>query len=302
MHSGYVTFLCVVEQQTISAAADLLHSTQPTITRQIQQLERYLGVPLFDRVGKRLILTSAGMRVYRYARELIQTETRMRDELGELTDPEQGIVRIGAGLTPTIYRLPSVLGAYRQAHPGIRFQVVTGSSQITIERLRQREIDIAIVTTSPVEEQDLEVIPLWRDELSVVVSSGHELAGGSCTVAELSDMPMVLMRRESGLRRIVEERLLVGGQALNVVLETDSLEAINRFVQAGLGVAVMPWSSVRHDVVAGKLSMVSLRDVALGARTITALVRQGSGIPAAASAFLAALPTLARQAESDELS
>ncbi|GMA65258.1 hypothetical protein GCM10025859_56980 [Alicyclobacillus fastidiosus] len=147
MLEAYETFLAVVENETASAAAEVLHTTQPTVTRQIQQLERALGTALFDRVGKRLILTRAGERVYDTARELLQTQNRLLDALSELADPEQGTVRLGSGVTPSIYLLPNVIANYAVKHPAVRFQIVTGSSKVMTERLKQREIDLAFVTT-----------------------------------------------------------------------------------------------------------------------------------------------------------
>ncbi|GMA56493.1 hypothetical protein GCM10025858_09960 [Alicyclobacillus sacchari] len=96
----YRTLLAVVEHQTLSAAARVLHTTQPTVTRQLQQLERQLGAPLFDRAGKRMTLTGAGERVYAFACELQALEVRLREELREFADPSAGLIRIGAGLSP----------------------------------------------------------------------------------------------------------------------------------------------------------------------------------------------------------
>lgn len=297
MQDIYQTFVCVVEQQTLSAAAEILHTTQPTVTRQIQHLEQTLSVLLFHRSGKRLLLTRAGERVYHYAREFIRTQTRMLDELGELTDPEQGVVRIGAGLTPAIYRLPHILADYRRAHPGVRFQVVTASSHVTVERLVQREIDLGIVTTPPDDMHDFELIPLWHDELCVVVATNHPLAGSACALAEFAEMPMVLMGSDSGLRHIVEAKLAPWRGRVQGVIEADSLEAMNRFVQAGLGASVMPKSAVADDVAAGRLATVRLLDTPLGARTITAILRRGAGLPAAAAAFVTVLRALAEERE-----
>jgi DNA-binding transcriptional LysR family regulator len=301
MLNHYRTFLCVVEQETLSKAAEVLHLTQPTITRQIQQLERETGVLLFDRVGKRLMLTRAGERVRDYASQLLMTETRMYDELNQLTDPERGVVLIGAGLTPTIYRLPSVIARYRRLHPGVRFQVITGSSKQTVTRLLERVIDVGLVTTAPAHMAELASIPLWRDDLLLVASPQYALPSSPLNRTELAQLPMVLMRSESGLRQIVEQQL-VPNERLNMVLETDSLEAISRFVQTGLGVAVLPKSVVQDDILAERLVQLSLTDVTLGYRTITAVVRTSSSMSAATKAFADALPQLAREAELEELS
>ncbi|WP_368780766.1 LysR family transcriptional regulator [Alicyclobacillus fastidiosus] len=300
MLEAYQTFLAVVENETASAAAEVLHTTQPTVTRQIQQLERTLGTALFDRVGKRLILTRAGERVYDTARELLQTQHRLLDALSELADPEQGTVRLGSGLTPSIYLLPNVIANYAVRHPAVRFQIVTGSSKVMTERLKQREIDLAFVTTPPDDVTPFCAMPLWRDELCVVVSPTHQRAGMRCSISDLAGMPFILMRSDSGLRHIVEEKLERGRGALRAVVETDSLEAISRFVQTGLGMGVLPKSAVLDDVAQQRLAVVELTDVQLGSRTITALTRRGGGLPAVTAAFVEFLPSF-MEAEVGEL-
>lgn len=284
----YRTLLAVVEHQTLSDAARVLHTTQPTVTRQLQQLERRLGAPLFDRSGKRLTLTGAGERVYAFASELQTLEVRLQEELREFADPSAGLIRIGAGLSPTLYRLPSILAQYAEQHPRVRFQVVTGSSKLTMKRLQARTIDAAIVTTPPAKSDDFVMTPLWRDALVVVAPSGHPLAGCACTLGDLAQQPMVVMHPESGLRQLVHDtftRMGVADPALPL-METDSLEAMSRFVQAGMGLAIVPWPAVAEDVQAKRLCTVNLIDVDLGARTVTLVVRKHTTMPQAAQAFV----------------
>ncbi|TDY51219.1 DNA-binding transcriptional LysR family regulator [Alicyclobacillus sacchari] len=284
----YRTLLAVVEHQTLSAAARVLHTTQPTVTRQLQQLERQLGAPLFDRAGKRMTLTGAGERVYAFACELQALEVRLREELREFADPSAGLIRIGAGLSPTLYRLPSILAQYAGQHPRVRFQVITGSSKLTMERLQARTVDAAIVTTPPAASDDLWMTPLWCDALVVVAPAGHPLIGRACMLTDLAQQPMVVMHPDSGLRQLVHDTFARMGVADPVLplMETDSLEAMSRFVQAGMGLAIVPWPAVADDVHAGRLCTVELTDVDLGARTVTLVVRQQTTMPQAVQAFV----------------
>lgn len=291
----YETLLCVIDSETVSNAADRLHTTQPTISRQIQQLEAELGIRIFDRVGRRLVLTRAGERVAHYARELVATKTRMLDELNQFTDPERGIIRLGAGLTPTIYRLPQIIARYRLAHPLVGFQIQTASSSETMLRLRAREVDVAIVTTPPVDERDIQMVALWHDELHIVVSPSHRLAGRTVSMEEIAKESLILMPVDSSLRAIVDKHIQTAEQGVRVVrpmIEIDSLEAIGRFVQANQGIALLPTSAVADDIAMNRLADIYPADVDLGSRTITAVVRTGFGMPAATMAFFNALPKL----------
>ncbi|MDQ0189152.1 LysR family transcriptional regulator [Alicyclobacillus cycloheptanicus] len=294
MNPLYRTFVQIVESETLSRAADLLHLTQPTVTRQVQQLERDLGVVLFDRIGRRLVLNRAGERVYRTARQILALEQKLADELNEFADPDVGTVYIGAGITPSIYLLPPILADYRKRHPRVQFQVRTGSSRVVLEMLLRREIDLGVVTT--VEPRpDIVATPLILDELLVVTKPLHPLTEQMpCRFTDIAQYPWVLMRPESGLRRIVTRMADEHNVKLPIAMETDSLESINRLVQHGVGVSVVPRSSVQDDILAGRLVEITVEDTQLGARTITLITRSDSVLPASASRFVEVLPASCR--------
>src|SRR5579875_1704743 len=204
MQTLYQSFVQIVESDTLVTAAEVLHTTQPTLTRQIHQLESTLGVKLFDRVGKKLVLNRAGELVYQHAKRLLVMEEKMHDELNAFMNPEVGTVYVGAGLTPSIYLLPPLFALYREQHPQVRFQVTTGSSQQISQALLQREIDMGVVTTVDNASQEIDAVPLIRDELLLVAPINHPLTVQTyVTMAEISRFPMVLMRQGSGLRKIV---------------------------------------------------------------------------------------------------
>ncbi|WDL95867.1 LysR family transcriptional regulator [Alicyclobacillus sp. ALC3] len=295
MNTLYRTFVQVVEHGTLSEAADRLHLTQPSVTRQLQQLERTYGTALFDRAGRKMLLNRAGQRVYQTARQVLALEQRLADELREFANPEIGTVYIAAGLTPSIYLLPPVLAAYRDKHPKVQFQVQSGSSKEVLEMLHTGAVDMGVVTTAE-SNADLTLTALVLDRLLLVAAPNHPLpSGGAVRFSELSEWPMVLMRPESGLRSIVESIAVSTGTKLQIAMETDSLESINRLVQTGVGLSVLPQSAVADDLAAGRLVEISLGDVELGSRTITLATRTGATLPANAERFAAALPGLCRQ-------
>lgn len=324
MNSLYRTFVQVVERGTLSEAAASLHLTQPTVTRQLQQLERECGTALFDRSGRRMVLNRPGQRVYQTARQVLALEQRLLDELREFADPDVGTIYIAAGLTPSIYLLPPVLAAYRNAHPKVQFQVQSGSSREVLDLLYSGTVDMGVVTTAEA-DGDLTLTPLMLDRLLLVAAPHHPLiADGSqrtglnefstsppevraqvltqrrshvreVRFAELSAWPMVLMRPESGLRAIVESLAGSSGAKLQIAMETDSLESLNRLVQTGVGLSVLPQSAVSDDLTAGRIVEVKVQDVELGSRTITLAARTGAALPASAARFAAALPALVGQ-------
>lgn len=288
MNELYRTVVQIVDSETLVRAAEALHLTQPTVTRQVQQLEREFGMKLFDRVGKRLVLNHPGEVVYRYARTLLALEQKMKDELTAFGDPEVGTVYIGAGLTPSIYLLPPLLAWYRLRHPQVQFQVQSGSSTEVWAALQQREIDLGIVTTVDAGWSNFEARPLMMDELLLVAAPGHAL----CTTAtahflDVARYPLVLMREGSGLRRMILEVAATRQVSLRIAMETDSLESLNRLVQSGAGISFLPRSSVSDDLASGRLVQIDLEDVHLGARTITMITRKEGPLSANSGQFVA---------------
>ncbi|MFX4303310.1 LysR family transcriptional regulator [Alicyclobacillus tolerans] len=288
----YQALVQIVENETLVQAAQVLNTTQPTLTRQLQQLEHRLGVRLFDRIGRRLVMNHAGELAYQYAKRILQTEERLREEMNAFGNPEIGTIRLGAGLTPSIYLLPPLLAHYQHLHPGVRFQVTTGSSRRTIEALLQNEIDLGIVTSWDATDSQLTGVELWRDPLLFVAAHHHPLAGREVTLAEVCAYPFVLMRQGSGLRKIIADLALEYGVNIDANMETDSLESINRVLQYGEWVSVLPKSSVQDDMETGRLTALLVSRVLLTSRTITVIRRRQGTLMAAAEQFAAQLPSL----------
>jgi len=295
MIQAYKSLVKIIESDTLVDAARALHVTQPTLTRQIQQLERSFGMVLFDRVGKRLVLNRAGELVYRYARHFLALEQKMMDELTSFLDPNVGTIYMGAGLTPSIYLLPPLLAAYRKAHADVQFQVRSGSSREVCDALLSREVDVGVVTTVDDRKGDFHVVPIVEDDLLMVAAPDTPLARKrQVSFAEVCASPMVLMRESSGLRHMVSELTAEYGLRLNVAMETDSLESLNRLVQHGVGVSVLPRSAIQDDLTTGRLIQLELSDATLGARTVMLVTRFHSTLPAVAAQFAQHLPSLAR--------
>lgn len=291
MNRLYQTFVQIVESETIVRAATALHLTQPTVSRQLQQLEAELGQPLFERMAGRLVLTRAGEIVYRTATRLLTSEDKMREELSSLANPEVGVVYIGSGVTPAIYLLPSFLAGYRRVHPGVRLHLQTGSSRSVLGALEQREIDAGFVTTVPDNHDNLAVRSLYQDDLLLVAAPDHPLAlKPATTVADLAHHPFIVMPANSGLRRLTEDLMGRPGLEWTIAMEVDSLESISRLIQVGVGISLVPRSCVQDDLVAGRLHVVHLMDVPPQWRTVSLVTRTEGTLTAAAQRFVDEVP------------
>lgn len=291
MDSLYKSFLAVVESETLIRAAERLHMSQPTLSRQIQQLEAEIGSPLFNRIGKRLVLNRAGELAYQTAKHCVLLEDKLRSELESLADPEVGTIHIGAGLTPSIHLLPPILAQYRELHPRIRFHVKTGSSREILTALRQRDVDLAVVTTVDSASDDIATSPLMEDPLLIVASPPMASEFGGCSVRfkTLSDWPFVVLREGSGLRDLVLSLAKQNGVDLAIAAETDSLESISRLVQHGFGFSILPSSAVREDILRGQLVPLT-SDVILPSRTLQLVAPRHRLLPAATTQFMRWIP------------
>ncbi len=280
----YKSFVAVVEGKTMMRAAQRLHVAQPTLSRQIAQLEEQMGIPLFDRVGKRLVLNHAGTLVYEVAKRSLAMEDRLKAHLDSIADPEVGTIHIGAGLTPAIHLLPPMIATYRLQHPGVQFSVRIGSSREMLTALRSREVDMAIVTTVGRDETGFWTLPLMKDPLLLVASVSMAAAVGDepISISQLAEYPMVLLREGSGLRELILDLAMQHHTSLHVAAETDSLESISSMVQHGVGLSILPTSAVHDDIQQERISALSVKED-LPAREIL-LVREEQRSQSAVSA------------------
>ncbi|MHB9134543.1 MAG: LysR family transcriptional regulator [Armatimonadota bacterium] len=260
------SFLQVADSGTLTRAADILCLTQPAVTQQIQGLEHELGVALFDRLPRGMRLTRAGVLLYEYAQRSLASLEDCRLALSELESGASGQLVIGAGVTTSIFVLPEWLRAFREQMPGIDVIIRTGRSQEILTLLKDGVVDLGIVTT-PVEQPQLALQRLFDEEILLVTPADHPLAGTTITTERLVEMPLILFPHGNGFRTYLDQTLVQTGVPLTVKMETDSVEAIKRFIEVGLGTSFLPQSAVQEELARGTMATVSLADIAPLRRT-----------------------------------
>src|SRR5260370_19218047 len=170
------TFRAVAEQLSFSAAAHELSLSQPSVSYQVKELEAVLGLPLIDRLGKRVRLTEAAQVMYDYARRTLTLLDEAALVMEQMRGIERGTLRVGASTTVGIYVLPLPLGVYKKRYPNVAVSLEIGSRDGLQERARQGAIDVAVLS-GPVAHPELVSVPFMEDELVMVVPAGHPLAG-----------------------------------------------------------------------------------------------------------------------------
>ena len=234
-------FLAVAREENMTEAANVLHVTQPTLSRQIADLERELGVDLFERTNRSCVLTGDGMRLRQRAEEIVslveQTEA-------ELADQELGIagpIRIGAGETQEMRTVLEAFASLRDEHPGVTIDLYTGNADAVEERLERGLIDFALLL-EPVNLEKYEWLRMPRaDRVGVAVAaSGRWGALENVTSDDLAGMPLLLSSRTSN--KAVDLGEWSGGalrpESLNVVGHFDLIGNASHLVRSGAACAV----------------------------------------------------------------
>lgn len=232
------TFLAVAQHLNYTRAAEALFLTQPAVSRQMQALQRAVGVRLVEQVGKTLALTDAGTRFLREAQRLRGDLARAGEMLAELRGGSTGRLRLGASTTPGLYLLPPSLGRFLRARPQVELTLRVENTLAIEEALLRNELDVGFVG-GHLAHAELSGEPLVTDEVLVYAARTHPLARARRVRPEQLAAETVIMREAgSATRRAFEGWLAAHGLAPARVIELRCPEAIKRLVAAGVGVSM----------------------------------------------------------------
>ena len=251
------TFLEIVRLKSFSKAAQTCYRTQPAISAQVRQLEQELNTTLFERLGTRIALTTAGKIFAEYAEQILDLRRRAQDAINELERVPKGELIIAANEATCIYVLPEVFSEYKKLYPNVQILVDRSYGARVVEAVLDNLADFGI-TQLPVQEKKLQVASIHTDEIKLLAPAGHPLAARKHVGArDLKGFPLLLPKSGTTRSRLnvwmepVEEDMQIS-------MELDSTEMIKRFVMAGLGLSFLAASHCDEEVAAGKLAAVSL--------------------------------------------
>jgi DNA-binding transcriptional LysR family regulator len=252
------TFQKLVEYRNFSKAASELHLTQPAVTLQIKNLEEEMHELLFERLGRTLALTPAGEIFYGYVQQILNLTEQARETLLQFSTT-RGRLTIGAGTTTIIFRLPVILQQFHHDYPGVEIRIRSGDSEILTRLVMDNAVDLGLVTTKPDPAAlgMLTMRPVFEDRIRLVAPPSYPERLSS---TQLEDESLILFRSGAGFRRFLEEQFRLHGFKPQVSLELESMEAISRLVQSGLGLAFLPEVAVREELESGQLRRVEVDD------------------------------------------
>lgn len=250
-------FEAVARHNSFTRAAEELFLTQPTVSMQVKQLTKAVGLPLFDQVGKRLYLTEAGQQLLLASREIFDKLDQLEMTVADMKGLKRGRLRL-AVITTAKYFVPRLLGPFCQKYPGIDISLQVTNHRGITERLGENLDDLYIVSQLP-EGLNLSFHPVIENPLIVIAPAKHPLANQRNVPIELlANEPFIMREPGSGTRKSVQELLDRHGVVVKVRLELGSNEAIKQAIAGGLGISVLS----RHTLaLEGAMNQLTILDI-----------------------------------------
>lgn len=270
-------FLEVARQGNLSRAAEALHVTQPAVTARLQALESEVGSPLFTRGRRGMSLTDAGRAFLPYAERALLALEDGASLVRGLAHGGTGELVLGAAPAVSTYVLPALLVRFTDTNPRVRLVVRTGHSEQILEMALRREIDLGLVRE--IHHPDIERLPLYEDELRLVVHPDHPFARRDrIAVEEIGGARLILFDRTSSYYDLTNAYFRQAGVAPDGVMELDNIDAAKQMVGQGLGIALLPHTAVATELADGRLAVVELIGAPPIRRRIVAIRRRDLGI------------------------
>lgn len=280
----------IAAEGSFKRAADSLYVSQPAVSLQVQNLERQLDVPLFDRGGRRAQLTEAGYLLLNYGEKILTLCQETCRAIEDLQNLQGGTLIVGASQTTGTYLLPRMIGMFRQKYPDVAVQLHVHSTRRTSWSVANGQIDLAIIggEVSPELQDSLEIIPYAEDELALILPVFHPLAKVETIQKEdLYRLQFIALDSQSTIRKVIDQVLTRCGietRRLRIEMELNSIEAIKNAVQSGLGAAFVSISAIEKELQMGILHRAKMDEVVVK-RMLSVIINPNRYRSKAADAF-----------------
>jgi LysR family transcriptional regulator, low CO2-responsive transcriptional regulator len=275
----------IARHSSFTRAAEELNLTQPTVSQQMKQLSKLIGLPLVEQLGKKLYLTEAGQEVLSASQTIADRLNELEAAINDLKGLDKGRLSL-ATTTTAKYFVPRLLGKFRQQHPAIELSLnITNQAQV-LDRLAHNQDDLYF-TGRPPKDLDIELRPVLSNPLVVVAASDHPLAHTKKAIPlkQLAEESFILRESGSGTRAIVEQFFADSRLDLNVVMEMSSNEAIKQGIVGGLGISVLSLHTLSLEMANGPLTCLNVEGFPIQRRWYV-VYPKGKQLSIAAQTFL----------------
>jgi len=250
-------FETVAQQLSYTRASEILFLSQPAVSMQIKQLESEIGIPLFERMGKKLFLTEAGDELLIYARTISQQLIELDDVMNEMRGSERGRLTIAVATTANYFAL-KLLGEFYKRFSGANISLDVTNRASLLEHMTANTVDMVIMGQPP-EGMDVEATPFLDNPLVVIAPKGHRLVGQKNIPLSVLQQETFIMREHGSGTRIAMERFFEqSGYSISSVMEMSSNEAINQAVEAGLGLGIVSRHTLELELALGRLEVLDV--------------------------------------------
>jgi LysR family transcriptional regulator for metE and metH len=265
----------IAKEGSITKAGNHLYLTQSALSHQLRDAEEKLGVQLFVRLNKKMILTPAGERLLSSAHAVLDEMKRAEEDIRQIALSREGILRISTECYTCYHWLPSVLKIFNREFPRIEVQIVVGATDNPLQALLDGKIDLALVS-EPSKDSKLTYTPLFQDEMVAVMSVDHPLASRSYLRAEDFANEHLLVYTSIAESLLFKKVLSPAGVAPRQVSKVQLTEAIVEMIKAGVGISVMARWAVAPQVAAGAVRTIPLTKKGLRRRWAAAMLKNKS--------------------------
>ena len=242
------TFCVLAEELNFTRTAERVHTVQSNVTSQIKSLEEELGAPLFDRLGKRVVLTEAGHRLRPYAEKALAAMDQGQRAVKFGTEPA-GPLHIGAPESVLTYRLPAVLQLFRKKYPKVELFFIPDTQEKLADALENGKLDLAISMSERFDGPQLSSLRMRTEDIYLFSTPDHPLSKARKVYPQdLADQTLLLTEAGCGYRKMLDMQLGSANVRPHNVTEFSSIEAIKQCVTAGMGLGFLP-----EIVIAGEL-------------------------------------------------
>jgi len=251
------TFLEIVRLKSFSKAAQTCYRTQPAISAQVRQLEQELNTTLFERLGTRISLTTAGKILAEHAEHILALRRRAQDQINELERVPRGELVIAANESTCIYVLPEVFSMYKKQFPNVQLHVDRSFGSRVVQAVMDNQADFGI-TQLPVQEKKLQVVKIHSDEIKLIAPPDHPLTAKSSVIPQDLIGHRLLLPKSGTTRLRLNTWMELVEDEIQISMELDSTEMMKRFVIAGLGLSFIAASNCREELASRRLAALSI--------------------------------------------
>lgn len=254
-------FYYVGKHKNLTRAAAELYSSQPAVSRAIQSLEQELGCRLFTRNKSGVEFTQEGKILYEYAKVAYTQLLKAEDEVSQAVSTDGGTIYIGSTITALYGYLFDILNSFREKHPKVNFKITTGSSDKTIEKLKNGTVDLSFVTTPFKSDSHFSVLKINAfNDILIAGNRYSKLKDKTLTLEDLALYPLICLKEGMQLREFIDDIFAKNNLVFKPGIEPDSAQLIVQMVRHNFGLGFVPQSLAAEAMARGEIFKVNLAD------------------------------------------